>query len=1205
MKPAKPWMQLLVFLALAIGWTSGVRADEEMVDDVTWNYTVSGETATVNGASPVEGSLTIPSKLGEFPVTRIGSYAFDDSFDLTSVTIPDSVTCIDAYAFLNCTGLKEVTVLGNVTNDWGNARYNDDVPFGGCAILETVVFGEKVTKIGSYMFSGCPNLASVTMPEGVMNIGRNAFGGTSLTDVVIPNSVTNIGDEAFYFSSLTDVTIPASVTKIGSYAFSGTSLTDVDIPDSVRSIGYRSFYDCSNLTSVVIGYGVTSIGNEALLHCNLESIEVSTNNPAYASKDGVLFDKTMSTLIQYPTRKEGAYVIPDGVTNIGSSAFAACTNLTNVTIPDSVTNIGNDAFHDCQNLVSVSIGSGVKNIGTDAFLMRTWDPWQDSTLYEDYFAPCLSEVHIHDLAAWCRISFANKYATPCWYARSLFLNGEGLRDLRIPSGITKLGPYAFYGIGLTNVIIPDEVTSIGSHAFYDCSLRCVTMGGGVIGTGAFAWNTYLKNVTIGTNATQIGQEAFAHCTALTNMTMGDNVTQIGQEAFDYCKSLTRVTIPTNVTYIGGGAFDLCEGLVEVIIPNGVTSIPSNLFAGCYSLAKVTIGSGVKSIGSEAFSSCKSLISLIFPANVTSIGKNALSGCTGLVELYVPENWKGTTKLSGSGVPSECTVIYGAPLAEVVDGVTWHYTVGKENATIVSGNYKGELAIPETLGGYPVTSVGAVAFAGCKGLEQLVISESVLNIGRSAFAGCSGLLSVEIPDSVTNIGTEAFFQCTELTNVSIGRGVLSLGTNAFSQCTGLTTVAIDSGLEKIGPNVFSECTALSRVVLGDEMTFLGSYMFSGCGGLREITIPEKVTHIGAYAFYGTGLTDMTIPTGVTNMGYGAFAFCRALTNVTVLGNITNDWYDNSYYTWEQWDEWDWEMHSVPHASDPSPFSGCTNLRSVVFGDNVRHIGTHMFEGCGLTNVTIPESVYSMGYGAFAYCTALKNVTILGQITNDWGQTWHETMGGNLDDFPFLECTNLQKVVLGEKLQRIGAWMFGSCSHLSTLTIPDSIRAVGSSAFCGSGLKTLYVPVSWEGTSMLANAEVPADCKVVYGTPPADETTTSGVPHSWLDMNAADLLTANGGDYEAAAKAKAANGVNTMWECYVAGLDPKSADQRFAAGLSFMDGKPMVSYAPAGQDGRVYTVYGKKSLADATEDWTDVADTPEPDAYRFFRVGVSLE
>ena len=182
----------------------------------------------------------------------------------------------------------------------------------------------------------------------VISIGDNAFNGcTSLTSVTIPNNVTSIGEEAFdACTSLTNVTMGTNVTSIGEEAFYGcTSLTSVTIPNSVTSIGDGSFAGCTSL----------------------RAITVDTNNPAYSSVAGVLFDKSQSRLIQYPAGEAGSYTIPNSVTSIGNDAFGACTSLTSVTIPNSVTSIGEEAFGWCTGLTSVTIGTNVASIGDLAF----------------------------------------------------------------------------------------------------------------------------------------------------------------------------------------------------------------------------------------------------------------------------------------------------------------------------------------------------------------------------------------------------------------------------------------------------------------------------------------------------------------------------------------------------------------------------------------------------------------------------------------------------------------------------------------------------------------------------------------------------------------------------------------------------------------------------------------------------------------------
>ena len=192
----------------------------------------------------------------------------------------------------------------------------------------------------------------------ITGIGDWAFADcTAITGVYIASYITKIGERAFYnCRDLASVTIPANVMIIGDKAFCACkNLSSITISEGVKSIGEGAFERCNGVSSVSIPASVTSIGDAPFSGCNkLTSIQVSEYNDRYSSLDGVLFNLSRTTLIQYPGAKQGAYTIPDGVTTIGNAAFADCAGLNSVTIPKSVSGIGNYVFENCEALTTIT-----------------------------------------------------------------------------------------------------------------------------------------------------------------------------------------------------------------------------------------------------------------------------------------------------------------------------------------------------------------------------------------------------------------------------------------------------------------------------------------------------------------------------------------------------------------------------------------------------------------------------------------------------------------------------------------------------------------------------------------------------------------------------------------------------------------------------------------------------------------------------------
>ncbi|MDR2591598.1 MAG: leucine-rich repeat protein [Chitinispirillales bacterium] len=294
-----------------------------------------------------QGAYAIPNG-----VTIIDEFAFANCVGLTSVTIPKSVMIIKTRAFIGCTGLTSVAIPNDV-------NYIGWSAFGGCSGLTSVTIGDSLTEING-VFDSCFNLTSIKVSENnpeYRSVDGVLFNKTKDTLILYPR-----GRQGAY-------AIPSGVTDINKFAFANCAvLTSVTIPNSVTEIKWREFAGCTGLTSVAIPNSVTYINVESFERCvNLTSLNVSKDNPAYRSVDGVLFNKAKDLLILYPHGRQGAYVIPSGVTDIGWWAFNRCAGLTSLTIPGSVETFDDRAFWYCSALRSVTIGNGLTAIPTEFF----------------------------------------------------------------------------------------------------------------------------------------------------------------------------------------------------------------------------------------------------------------------------------------------------------------------------------------------------------------------------------------------------------------------------------------------------------------------------------------------------------------------------------------------------------------------------------------------------------------------------------------------------------------------------------------------------------------------------------------------------------------------------------------------------------------------------------------------------------------------
>ncbi len=334
-----------------------------------------------------------------------------------------------------------------------------------------------------------------------------------------------------------------------------------------------------------------------------------------------------------------------------------------------------------------------------------------------------------------------------------------------------------------------------------------------IGDDAFDSYYTLTNIIIPNSVTNIGSWAFFGC-GLTSLTIPNSVTRIGEGAFEFCSHLTSVTIGTNVTSIGNSAFQQCSGLTSLTVPGSVTSIGAGTFEYCSSLTGVTLSDNVTNIGDNAFQQCSSLTSFTIPSSVISIGEGAFEECAGLTNITVAALNPNYAGAAG--------VLFDKNLATLIA-----YPGGRTDSSY---------AIPGS-----VTSIGSYAFTA-SGLASVTIPTSVTNIEDHAFYACNSLTNLALPTGLTGIGDHAFAGCNKLTSLTIPGSVISIGDGAFNGCFGLTGIAVDAS----NLNYASD----TGVLFDKNLATL-------------IRCPEGKA--GSYA----------VPSGVTNIGDGAFSMCTAL------------------------------------------------------------------------------------------------------------------------------------------------------------------------------------------------------------------------------------------------------------------------------------------------------------------------------------------
>lgn len=1000
-------------------------------------------------------------------VTEIMPSAFENCRDLTTFKMTKVTECksLGVNAFLNCESLEEIVIPQGIEEI-------RERTFEGCTSLKKVTFGDeaKLVKIDRGAFFECDSLEQISIPVGTEHIGERAFESCdSLIQVVIPTSVTRVDDLAFAESGLKTFNLAETITVVGLNILKDCNKLEELTIHEIPSDGVVSLFGIPNSDTI-----------EEYIKCIPQSIKKVTLTKGTHIPD--------NAFMGFAGTKE--FVLPEGLTSIGRSAFASCsaletielskelktigsfafeeTGIRKIVLPDSLQGIGLGAFKSCNSLKEITvpfIGEGSEaSYSFMAYIFGAQNIDEiigDESTEGEEQAPSVVPASLEKITVTGEITSLPEYA---------FCGCVGVKSFELSENITKLGRYSFYGCQALKSISLSKITEIDSYALAKTGILTVELPEAIteIREGVFMGCTALTKVKYGSQITKIGKSAFEKCEGLKSISVPNTVEEIGENALAGT-SITQIEIPSTVTTLGRGVLSGCSYIETIVAPvtlystfgemfsdaanapgsivsktvksvtiNSTQNISANFFEECTSIEEIIVGEGIQKVGSYAFSNCSQLKYLSLPATLTSLSASSTNEC---IRLYEITNNSSSVSISlGSAIAQYAYVINDsdderAPYQDVsgmrfacYDG-KWYligYQVGQSDITL-----------PDSVGESGVYGIAHHVFLGDKLVKRIIIPKALNYLGQRVFAETELLEEVSIAKDATlnKLPEYTFSFCLALKRVVLPSSITDIGYCAFYQSVLLEEIVMPTALKTIGSEAFYDCSALNGIKLYESVSSIGIDAFCGCSGLYDV---YNASSLGIKAgYYGFGNIARNAVVIHTNMD-DEYSEEVKINGVGTFRRFKGDWLlldGSSCGTSVDFSTLTYNGEAIVNLRiKENAFLRNSNIKYLIIGPSVTQIQASAFYGASSlvsVNINAPNLTEIEEY-AFYDCSALKTLELSeGLVTIGTGA--------------FQNCYMLEGAKLPSTLTTIGKYAFKECTRLLSVTIGKNVNSIGTQAF----------------------------------------------------------------------------------------------------------------------------------------------------------------